>query len=200
MTVRCGEDAFAAGFGGYRVTQILRADEAGARLFLDGSDADLDGAGSFVPLHAPDGGASIGAGGDDFAPQAGAERAGCAFIGQAKADGGHVHGLAGFVGYEDREAPCGARTGAIDHAFAFDDFELHDNSGVSGDNECQSAAENAAGGGYYSEFHVLYVGWGRGYSLVVGCWFLVVSGGGRWHAASGFFQSFKIEAKGPRVA
>jgi hypothetical protein len=72
---------------------------------------------------------------------------------------------------------------------------LHDNSGVSGDNECQSAAENAAGGGYYSEFHVLYVGWGRGYSLVVGCWFLVVSGGGRWHAASGF-SKFQNRSQG----
>src|ERR1700720_665140 len=85
-TVRRGENAFAAGFRSGSITEILRADQARARLVFHGADADLKSPRSFVPLHPPDGCAPVGTCGRYFVARARVKRTAGAFIGQAKTD------------------------------------------------------------------------------------------------------------------
>jgi hypothetical protein len=118
----------------------LGADETGASLAFHGGDADFDRAGSFVPLHAPDRGAAIGPGGDDFSAQAGAESTAGAFVGKAEADGRHVDGLAGFIRHQNGKAAGGAGACSINDTLAFQNLDLYDHGGVGGEGQCQNAA------------------------------------------------------------
>src|SRR5580693_3788000 len=77
----------AARLGRHRVAQILGADQSRAGLIFYGGDANFDWSGVFVPLHSPDGGFSVRAGGDHFSAQSGIEHAAGAIFRQAEADG-----------------------------------------------------------------------------------------------------------------
>ena len=145
--MRRSENAFATGHGGNAIAKVLRADDSRSRLLLHGADVDLNHSLRFIPLHPPDGGAAVWAGGDHFGAQAGGEGASGALIGESKTDGRHIQRASAFVGNQDGKATRGARTGSIGDAFAFDDPELYDHRGVGGNCECQNAAQKAACGG-----------------------------------------------------
>lgn len=132
--------------GRKRVAQILCADDSGSGLILDGGDVDLHRSRCFVPLHAPDGGAAIGSGGNHFGAQAGVEDTGSALAGETEADRCHVHRLAGFVGNQNRDAVSSASACAVGDAVAIDHAQLNDDRGVSRNSKCEGAAKQASKG------------------------------------------------------
>ncbi len=69
-------------------------------------------------------------------------------IGKTETHRGIGHRLAGFVGHQHGQPPRGARPGAVDHAFAFDHFELDDDRGVRRDRPEKRAAQQPAPASY----------------------------------------------------
>src|SRR5438477_6523336 len=84
-------------FGRNRITQVLRTHDSGARLVLDGRDANLERPWHFVPLHAPHSGPAIRFGADDFGPQTAREYAAGTVVGKSKTHRGAVDRFPAFV-------------------------------------------------------------------------------------------------------
>ncbi len=79
------------------------------RLTFGGGDFDLECAGEFVPLHAPDRGNSVGFGGDRLDLFRMLEDTAGTAIGKLEADSGVGYRLAGLVANLDCDAARGAR-------------------------------------------------------------------------------------------
>ena len=138
--MRSSKHTFAARFGRYdRIAQILHAYDSGASLILHHGDANLDGSGGFIPLHAPRRGVTVGARGDYFGAQSGTEDSAGTGIRQSKTHRRILYGLPGFVGDKNSQSMGGSRTGAVNDAFAFNRFQLNDDRGLGRNGSDQGA-------------------------------------------------------------
>jgi hypothetical protein len=102
----------------------LKGDNAGARLFFGGDDANLKTAGHMVEVQVVEGGASVGIGGDHVGAQTAGEGSARTVLWKVEADGCAFNRAAGFIDDLHSEEARAVRAGGVHGAFSLDYLNL----------------------------------------------------------------------------